>query len=226
MFTRRYASRRARRAPSAASPVAHALCTTRARGKNAYLPTALALVSLLALGLLVVNFRTQVIAANVKLPVVRIDEVGRAEAVQYDASSYASQAPELRYFLTRQSPYKAASLVALTGLLLAAWLAGELTFPARCKAVLFRLHGTFFGGMVLEDVQFPDFRIEYERSDGRHEVENVDVRTVDYTRVHASPKLAAGFTRCRGSAGRVGASSAEGRGGRFNPNAGEELLLR
>jgi type IV secretion system protein VirB5 len=33
--------------------------------------------------------------------VVRIDEVGRAEAVQYDASRYQPQPPELRYFLTQ-----------------------------------------------------------------------------------------------------------------------------
>ena len=33
--------------------------------------------------------------------VVRIDDVGRAEAVQYDATAYQPQAPELRYFLTQ-----------------------------------------------------------------------------------------------------------------------------
>ena len=32
---------------------------------------------------------------------VRIDEVGRAEAVQYDATAYQPQPPELRYFLTQ-----------------------------------------------------------------------------------------------------------------------------
>jgi type IV secretory pathway TrbF-like protein len=68
---------------------------------NTYLRIALALVSLLALGLLVLNFRTQAASANVKPLVVRIDEVGRAEAVQYDAASYRPQAPELRYFLTQ-----------------------------------------------------------------------------------------------------------------------------
>ena len=68
---------------------------------NTYLKIALLLVSLLALGLLVLNFRTQASYANVKPLVVRIDEVGRAEAVQYDASAYRPQAPELRYFLTQ-----------------------------------------------------------------------------------------------------------------------------
>ena len=68
---------------------------------NTYLKLALLLVSLLALGLLILNFRTQAAAADLKPLVVRIDEVGRAEAVQYDASGYTPQAPELRYFLTQ-----------------------------------------------------------------------------------------------------------------------------
>ena len=68
---------------------------------NTYLKLALLLVSLLALGLLVLNYRTQAAAAELKPLVVRIDEVGRAEAVAYDASAYAPQAPELRYFLTQ-----------------------------------------------------------------------------------------------------------------------------
>jgi type IV secretory pathway TrbF-like protein len=68
---------------------------------NTYLKIALLLISLLALGLLALNFRTQAKYANVKPLVVRIDDVGRAEAVQYDASTYRPQAPELRYFLTQ-----------------------------------------------------------------------------------------------------------------------------
>src|SRR5215470_18081111 len=68
---------------------------------NTYLKIALFLVSLLALGLLALNFRTQTPYADVKPLVVRIDDVGRAEAVQYDATRYQPQAPELRYFLTQ-----------------------------------------------------------------------------------------------------------------------------
>jgi type IV secretion system protein VirB5 len=68
---------------------------------NTYLKLALLLVSLLAVGLLVLNYRTQAAAAELRPLVVRIDEVGRAEAVQYDASAYTPQAPELRYFLTQ-----------------------------------------------------------------------------------------------------------------------------
>src|SRR5205809_6529430 len=68
---------------------------------NTYLKIALLLASLLALGLLGLNFRTQAAYANTKPLVIRIDDVGRAEAVQYDATAYRPQAPELRYFLTQ-----------------------------------------------------------------------------------------------------------------------------
>lgn len=68
---------------------------------NTYLKIALVLVSLVALGLVGLNFHTAARAAQVKPLVIRIDDVGRAEAVQYDATRYQPQAPELRYFLTQ-----------------------------------------------------------------------------------------------------------------------------
>jgi type IV secretory pathway TrbF-like protein len=68
---------------------------------NTYLKIALVLVSFVAMGLLALNFRTAAQAATVKPLVIRIDDVGRAEAVQYDATGYQPQAPELRYFLTQ-----------------------------------------------------------------------------------------------------------------------------
>jgi len=68
---------------------------------NTYLRIALGVLLLVAVGLLVLNFRTQALYSNVKPLVIRIDEVGRAEAVQYDAAAYKPQAPELRYFLTQ-----------------------------------------------------------------------------------------------------------------------------
>src|SRR5262245_43504672 len=68
---------------------------------NTYLKIALVLVSVVAVGLLALNFRTAARAATVKPLVIRIDAVGRAEAVAYDATVYQPQAPELRYFLTR-----------------------------------------------------------------------------------------------------------------------------
>ena len=68
---------------------------------NTYLKIALVLVSLIALGLLALNFHSASKYANVKPLVIRIDEVGRAEAVQYDATGYTPQPPELRYFLSQ-----------------------------------------------------------------------------------------------------------------------------
>jgi type IV secretory pathway TrbF-like protein len=53
---------------------------------NTYLKIALVLVSLVALGLLGLNFHTAARYSQLKPLVVRIDEVGRAEAVVYDAS--------------------------------------------------------------------------------------------------------------------------------------------
>lgn len=68
---------------------------------NTYLKIALVLVCLIALGLLGLNFHTAARYSQVKPLVIRIDEVGRAEAVAYDASRYQPQPPELRYFLTQ-----------------------------------------------------------------------------------------------------------------------------
>src|SRR5688572_11128123 len=68
---------------------------------NTYLKIALVLVSLIALGLLALTFHIASKYSQVKPLVVRIDDVGRAEAVQYDAATYRPQAPELRYFLTQ-----------------------------------------------------------------------------------------------------------------------------
>jgi len=68
---------------------------------NTYLKIALVLVSLVAVGLLALNFHTASKYADIKPLVIRIDEVGRAEAVAYDALTYRPEAPELRYFLTQ-----------------------------------------------------------------------------------------------------------------------------
>jgi type IV secretion system protein VirB5 len=69
---------------------------------NTYLKLALLVVGLVALGLVGLNFKTQAAASHVKPLVIRIDDVGRAEAVSYDtATTYHPQPPELRYFLTQ-----------------------------------------------------------------------------------------------------------------------------
>src|ERR1700692_2094302 len=68
---------------------------------NTYLKIAVVLLALVALGLVALNFRTVATYANVKPLVVRIDDVGRAEAVQYDATAYQPPPPEPRSFLTQ-----------------------------------------------------------------------------------------------------------------------------
>ena len=79
--------------------------------------------------------------------------------------------------------------------------------------------------VVNDHVQFPDFRIEYERPDGRRDVEDVEVTTVHYRGLHAAGKVQAGFTRFRGTGGRVGGRTARGsRGSPFDPRFAEELL--
>src|SRR3954464_2791175 len=66
---------------------------------NTYLKIALVLVSLVALGLLDINFHTAAKYSQVKPLVIRIDSVGRAEAVRYDAAGSQPQALHIRYFL-------------------------------------------------------------------------------------------------------------------------------
>jgi DNA-binding MarR family transcriptional regulator len=78
--------------------------------------------------------------------------------------------------------------------------------------------------MTNDRVQFPDFRIEYERPDGRRDVEDVEVTTLNYRGAHAAGKVQAGFTRFRGSSARVGGSGASGRATSVDPRVAEEFL--
>src|SRR4029079_3639698 len=70
---------------------------------NTYLKIALLSVSVVAVGLLLLNFRTIKKYDALKPLVIRIDDIGRAQAVQYDTLTYQpqGQAPELKYFLTQ-----------------------------------------------------------------------------------------------------------------------------
>jgi type IV secretory pathway TrbF-like protein len=69
---------------------------------NTYLKVALLCVSLVAVGLLVLNFRTIKRYQELTPLVIRSDDVGRAQAVAFDTLTYHPQgpAPELKYFLT------------------------------------------------------------------------------------------------------------------------------
>lgn len=70
---------------------------------NTYLKIAVLALSLVACGLIVLNLLTARRFSQVKPLVVRIDDVGRAQAVAYDLMTYrpVGQAPELKYFLVQ-----------------------------------------------------------------------------------------------------------------------------
>jgi type IV secretion system protein VirB5 len=72
-----------------------------ARVMNTYLQLAVACLSLVSVGLVVLNVHTQRTFRNVKPLVIRIDDVGHAAAVSYDSLTYTPQAPELKYFLVQ-----------------------------------------------------------------------------------------------------------------------------
>ena len=70
---------------------------------NRYLKIALGALSLLCVGLLGLCWRTFDRFEHLSPLVVRIDEVGRAEAVAYEAAAYRPDVakPEVKYFLRR-----------------------------------------------------------------------------------------------------------------------------
>jgi type IV secretory pathway TrbF-like protein len=68
---------------------------------NTYLQLAVLGLGLVAVGLVVLNVHTQRTFRNFKPLVIRIDDVGRATAVNYASLTYTPQAPELKYFLVQ-----------------------------------------------------------------------------------------------------------------------------
>ena len=79
--------------------------------------------------------------------------------------------------------------------------------------------------MVDDHVQFPDVRIEFERPDGRRDIEDVEVMTPHYRGAHASSKVRARFTRYGAIGARVGGARGSSRGGRTrDPRLAEEML--
>jgi type IV secretion system protein VirB5 len=67
---------------------------------NTYLKIAVLALSLLGVGLVMLNFKTYSAFRNLKPIVIRISDVGRAEAVPYDVLEYKPQEGEIKYFLT------------------------------------------------------------------------------------------------------------------------------
>jgi len=68
---------------------------------NTYLKIALVLVSLIAIGLALVDLRTIRTFQNFRPLVIRIDDLGRAEAINYHNFEYKPQDAEAKYFLSQ-----------------------------------------------------------------------------------------------------------------------------
>lgn len=68
---------------------------------NTYLKIALAGITVVCLGLVVLNFKTVQKYQNVKPLVIRISDLGQAEALNYSSFEYQPQEAELKYFLTQ-----------------------------------------------------------------------------------------------------------------------------
>ena len=68
---------------------------------NSYLKITVAVLSLTILGLVILDVRTLNTFRNFKPLVIRIDELGRAQAVGYDAFAYKPEDKEAKYFLTQ-----------------------------------------------------------------------------------------------------------------------------
>jgi len=68
---------------------------------SGYLKIAVTILSVVILGLVFLNLKTARTLASLKPLVIRIDEIGRAQAVAYDSLAYKPQYKETKYFLTR-----------------------------------------------------------------------------------------------------------------------------
>ena len=68
---------------------------------NTYLKIALTLVCLVAAGLVVVDWKTIRTFENFRPLVIRIDDLGRAEAINYHNLEYQPQDAEAKYFLSQ-----------------------------------------------------------------------------------------------------------------------------
>jgi type IV secretory pathway TrbF-like protein len=68
---------------------------------NTYLKIALVFVSLVALGLALVDLKTVRTFENFRPLVIRIDDLGRAEAINYHNLEYKPQDAEAKYFLSQ-----------------------------------------------------------------------------------------------------------------------------
>lgn len=68
---------------------------------SGFLKVAVTILSCVILGLVLLNLKLARTVATVRPLVIRIDEIGRAQAVAYDTLAYKPQYKETKYFLTR-----------------------------------------------------------------------------------------------------------------------------
>jgi type IV secretory pathway component VirB8 len=67
---------------------------------NTYLKIALLAMAVVAAGLIYTNIKTVRMVQNFRPLVIRINDIGRAEAVKYDTLGYKPQDAEIKYFLS------------------------------------------------------------------------------------------------------------------------------
>src|SRR5438046_5137706 len=67
---------------------------------NTYLKIALLAMALVAAGLIYTNIKTVRMVENFKPLVIRINDIGRAEAIRYDTLGYKPQDAEVKYVLS------------------------------------------------------------------------------------------------------------------------------
>lgn len=68
---------------------------------NTYLKITVLTLSLISAGLIYANLKTARMVQNFKPLVIRINDIGRAEAVNYNTFAYKPQEAEIKYFLSQ-----------------------------------------------------------------------------------------------------------------------------
>jgi len=79
--------------------------------------------------------------------------------------------------------------------------------------------------MLDSSVQFPDLRIEYDRPDGRRDVQDIEIMTPHYRGAHAASKASAGFTQYRAGGARLSGGRGSSGGGRARDSRLAEEML-
>jgi type IV secretory pathway TrbF-like protein len=71
---------------------------------NTYLKVTILVLAAVCFALAALTFKSQTALANMHPMIVRIDDVGHAEAIDYRNFQYRPQEAENKYYLTKQKP--------------------------------------------------------------------------------------------------------------------------